>query len=60
MNKLTKKLKRNGYKLKDFANMMGVSVQHCYNLGKLKNKRFNQKQLSILNECLGDDWQEVI
>lgn len=60
MNNLTKQLKRKGYKLKDFAQMMGVSVQHCYNLKKLKNKRFSQKQLNVLSDCLGTDWQEVV
>jgi hypothetical protein len=60
MNSLTKRLKRKGYKLKDFAQMMGVSVQHCYNLKKLKNKRFTLWQLIVLKSYLGDDWEEVV
>lgn len=60
MTTITKQLKRRGYKLKDFASMMGISVQHCYNLNKLKNKRFSQQQLKVLNECLGDDWREIL
>lgn len=60
MTTITKELKKRGYKLKDFASMMGITVAHCYNLKKLKNKRFTAKQLNVLTECLGDDWKEVI
>lgn len=60
MKTITYELKKRGYKLKEFASMMGITVAHCYNLNKLKNKRFTEKQLKVLNECLGDDWQEVI
>lgn len=60
MNLITKKLISRGYKLKEFAKMMGISVQHCYNLNKLKNKRFSQQQLKVLNECLGEDWREIL
>lgn len=60
MKMITKLLKKRGYKLKDFASMMGITVAHCYNLTKLKNKRFSAKQLKVLNECLGEEWQKVI
>lgn len=60
MKTLTKNLRTKGITLNEFAFRMGISRQHCYNLAKLKKKSFSVKQLKVIKECLGENWEELL
>jgi hypothetical protein len=59
-NKLTKRLRANGYTLISFANEMRLTVAGVYSRFRNKQARFSKEERLICEKYLGKEWEGLL